>query len=86
MFGTLIPLGQFGDSYGLSLQTLASGLAGQLLDRDFGLLAVAPYWLMAIPAFFSLNREHRQYGRFAAAAVVGTWLLGVTQRQLVRWL
>ena len=31
---------------------------------------------MAIPGFLSLNKEHRQYGRFAAAAVAGTWLLG----------
>ena len=75
MFGSLLPFGQFESGLGLSVGTWGAGLVGLFLDRHFGLLAVAPFWLLALAGVRSLSRSHAGYVGFAVVSLIGTWII-----------
>ncbi len=75
MFGSLLPVGQFDAGLGLSMGTWGVGLVGLFLDRHFGLLAVAPFWLLALAGARSVFRSHAGYVGFAVISLIGTWLI-----------
>ncbi|HUF46237.1 MAG TPA: ankyrin repeat domain-containing protein [Vicinamibacterales bacterium] len=73
MFGTLMPYGPaIGPaSAGAHLWTAVAGLAGLLVDPDFGLLVVAPFWLVGIASLPALLGRRPDYVRFSLAALGG---------------
>jgi hypothetical protein len=50
-------------------------LVGLLTDRDFGLLAWQPAWLLAVPALAALLRARPRYWPVIAAPLIAGWLV-----------
>ena len=74
MFGTVMPLLPPDDA--LRQATLSiGGMLGVFLDRDFGLLWVAPFWVVALAGVARLRRTQPEYFRFAWSALIGLCLL-----------
>ncbi len=57
------------------------GFAGILLDRDTGLLVLAPFWALALAGWATLFRRQRSYLLFASWAFVGVWLTAALHRE-----
>jgi hypothetical protein len=75
MFDTWLPYGQFGDSSPLTTLTASRGLAGLMVDRDFGLLTVAPFWAIALVASSRPRFLLPGYVMFACSAFLGSWIV-----------
>lgn len=74
MFGTVVPQRPPDGIWGMSAFWL-SGVPGLLLDRDFGLLWVAPFWALALVGVPRLRRSRPDHVRFGVRVFLGTWLL-----------
>ncbi len=67
MFGSISLLEDQGLLIGVS------GLTGLLLDPDYLLLIVAPFWLVTLAGLASLRRIHSDYIAFAAFSLLSLW-------------
>ena len=67
MFGSLSLLEDQGLLVGVS------GLPGLLLDPDYLLLIVAPFWLVTLAGVASLRHSHLEYLAFAAFSMLSLW-------------
>jgi hypothetical protein len=76
MFGTVLPFGRYGEVPPLSTHTLLPGLMGLLLDRDFGLLSVAPFWGIALATWIRSRHVPVGYTAFAGSCFLGSWIVG----------
>jgi hypothetical protein len=75
LYGFLNPGRVYGRRPELSLATVPEGLPGLFLDQEFGLLAYAPVFVLALPGVIGLARRSRRDALLAVAlvaAVVGT--------------
>jgi len=66
-FGNWKPDAQYRPGEGVHPEFVIRGLLGQLLDRDHGLLAVAPVYLLALPGLWILARRN---GRLFVSSVL----------------
>lgn len=81
---TVYASGEFFQAHGGQLSVLGTGpdylgrasrLIGLLVDRDFGLAAWQPAWLLAVPAAAALARRRPQGWPALAAPFVVAWLM-----------
>lgn len=75
MFGTVLPFAQYGEALPLGTNTLLPGLMGLLLDRDFGLLTVAPFWVIALATIMRPVYLPAAYIAFAGSCFLGSWVV-----------
>jgi hypothetical protein len=79
LYGFFDPRRVYGRRPELSLSLLPSGLPGLLFDQEFGLLAYAPVFALAVPGLLALARQSRRLALvalvlvLAALAVAGAW-------------
>lgn len=79
LFGTLVPgTGVGALPPGRRLSMMVGGLVGQWIDMDFGLLVVAPFWILAIAGARAMRLARPACARFgwwslAGLAVVAAW-------------
>lgn len=72
MFGAVVPHAAMDDASPAGrLWIGVVGLGGMLFDPDFGLLLVAPFWVLALFGAARLRRRRPAYVRFSIAAVAG---------------
>jgi hypothetical protein len=69
LYGFFDPRRVYGRRPELSLGIVPEGLPGLLLDQEFGLLAYAPVFALALPGFFQLWRKDARRGVSALALV-----------------
>jgi hypothetical protein len=74
LYGFFDPRRVYGPRPELSLRALPEGLLGLLLDQEFGLLAYAPVFALALPGLVRLGRELRRETVAAAALALGVAL------------
>lgn len=82
LYGFFDPRGVYGRRPELSLRLLPQGLQGLLLDQEFGLLAYAPVYVLALPGLIALFRTSR---RLAAAAAALVLVVAVTAASWPMW-
>jgi hypothetical protein len=79
LYGFFDPRRVYGRRPEFALATLREGLPGLLLDQEFGLLAYAPVFALALPGFVALWRRERRLALVAVSLVTavaltaGTW-------------
>jgi hypothetical protein len=79
LYGFFDPRRVYGRRPELSLSLLPSGLPGLLFDQEFGLLAYAPVFALAVPGLLALARQSRRLALvalvlvLAALSVAGAW-------------
>jgi hypothetical protein len=79
LYGFFDPRRVYGRRPELSLAGLPEGLQGLLLDQEFGLLAYAPVFVLAVPGLFLLARGSRRLAAASAALLLvviltaGSW-------------
>ena len=79
LYGFFDPRRVYGRRPELSLRLLPEGLQGLLLDQEFGLLAYAPAFVLAVPGLFVLARGSRRLAAASAALLLvviltaGSW-------------
>jgi hypothetical protein len=79
LYGFFDPSRVYGRRPELSLALLPEGLQGLLLDQEFGLLAYAPVFALALPGLFFLSRSSRRLAAAASALLLvvivtaGSW-------------
>lgn len=76
MFGNALLWAQYETGFPLVTENAVDGLLGQIADRDFGLLSVAPFWIIALSVLVRPAGLGPGYVLFARAAVAGTWIGG----------
>lgn len=76
MFGRALLWAQYDAGFPLTAGNVADGLLGQIGDRDFGLLSIAPFWIAALSALGRPRGLDRSYVVFASVAFFGTWIAG----------
>lgn len=72
MFGSSLGFGP-GQQIALAVAGAIRGSVGLLLDGDFGLLVLAPFWVFAIAGVPELRRDSPRYAAFASLAFLATW-------------
>ena len=72
MFGPSLGFGS-GREIALVAAVAMRGAVGLLLDADFGLLVIAPFWLVAIAGAPEVRNEFPGYATFASLAFLATW-------------
>ncbi len=79
LYGFFDPRRVYGRRPEFSFQTLPEGLAGLLLDQEFGLLIYAPVFALALPGLFALARTRWRLALVVASTIgavlvtAGTW-------------
>ncbi|MEZ5319125.1 MAG: ankyrin repeat domain-containing protein [Vicinamibacterales bacterium] len=71
MFGSLLPPAGVAAPPSSPIWRTLGGVIGQALNPDFGLLAVAPLWLVALAGASRLRAAARDYRRFALTVAGG---------------
>jgi len=70
LFGTLLP-DLPADAGWMTLAALVTGLPSLLLDVDFGLLWVAPFWILSLFGLARVRRARPGFARFTGWALLG---------------
>jgi hypothetical protein len=79
LYGFFDPRRVYGRRPELALALLPEGIQGLLFDQEFGLLAYAPVFVLAVPGLFALMRTSRRLAAVAAALILvvvltaGSW-------------
>jgi hypothetical protein len=75
LYGFFDPRRVYGREREFSMATLGSGLPGLLLDQEFGLLAYAPVFVLAVPGLVKLIARRSRVGTAGAALVAVVFLV-----------
>jgi hypothetical protein len=73
MYGSVVPLTNFDRGLSLSLNDWVLAALGLLLDPDFGLLVIAPFWGVAVAGLTRTRRHDSRYLSFAVAVFATTF-------------